>query len=113
MVVGELVYEASMVKDIIITHIYEKDHPYAKDLCEGQIVTAGDVIGYLGMTGYSSHENVNNINIPHLHFGVQLIFNEVQKDGNNQIWIDVYEIIEYLKKKQFTGLYGISRHKGL
>ena len=75
-----------------------KDHPYAKDLCEGQIVTAGDVIGYLGMTGYSSHENVNNINIPHLHFGVQLIFNEVQKDGNNQIWIDVYEIIEYLKR---------------
>lgn len=75
-----------------------KDHPYAKDLCEGQIVTAGDVIGYLGMTGYSSHENVNNINIPHLHFGVQLIFNEVQKDENNQIWIDVYEIIEYLKR---------------
>ena len=75
-----------------------KDHPYAKDLSEGQIVTAGDVIGYLGMTGYSSHENVNNINIPHLHFGVQLIFNEVQKDGNNQIWIDVYEIIEYLKR---------------
>ena len=31
-----------------------KDHPYAKDLCEGQIVTAGDVIGYLGMTGYLS-----------------------------------------------------------
>lgn len=75
-----------------------KDHPYAKDLCEGQIVTAGDVIGYLGMTGYSSHENVNNINIPHLHFGVQLIFNEVQKDGYNQIWIDVYEIIEFLRK---------------
>ena len=67
-------------------------------LCDGLFVTAGDVIGYLGMTGYSSHENVNNINIPHLHFGVQLIFNEVQKDGNNQIWIDVYEIIEYLKR---------------
>lgn len=75
-----------------------KDHPYAKDLSEGQIVTAGDVIGYLGMTGYSSRENVNNINIPHLHFGVQLIFNEVQKDGYNQIWIDVYEIIEFLRK---------------
>lgn len=75
-----------------------KDHPYAKDLSEGQIVTAGDVIGYLGMTGYSSHENVNNINIPHLHFGVQLIFNEVQKDGYNQIWIDVYDIIEFLRK---------------
>ena len=75
-----------------------KDHPYAKDLAEGQIVSAGDVIGYLGMTGYSAKENVNNINIPHLHFGMQLIFNEVQKEGYNQIWIDVYEIIEFLRK---------------
>lgn len=75
-----------------------KDHPYAKDLVEGQIVSAGDVIGYLGMTGYSAKENVNNINIPHLHFGMQLIFNEVQKEGYNQIWIDVYEIIEFLRK---------------
>lgn len=75
-----------------------KDHPYAKDLSEGQIVSAGDVIGYLGMTGYSPKENVNNINIPHLHFGIQLIFNEVQKDGNNQIWIDVYDIVEFLRK---------------
>lgn len=75
-----------------------KDHPYAKDLQEGQIVSAGDVIGYLGMTGYSTKENVNNINIPHLHFGIQLIFNEKQKDGVNQIWINVYEIIEFLRK---------------
>ena len=79
-----------------------KDHPYAKDLKEGDIVQAGDVIGYLGMTGYSSKENVNNINIPHLHFGIQLIFNEVQKDGTNQIWIDVYEIIEFLRKNAST-----------
>ena len=75
-----------------------KNHPYAAALTEGSKVTAGDVIGYLGMTGYSSKENVNNINIPHLHFGIQLIFNEVQKDGVNQIWIDVYEIIEFLRK---------------
>lgn len=61
---------------------------------------AGDVIGYLGMTGYSTKENVNNINIPHLHFGIQLIFDESQKDGNNEIWIDVYQIIEFLRKNQ-------------
>lgn len=59
-----------------------KDHPYAKDLQEGQIVKAGDVIGYLGMTGYSTKENVNNINVPHLHFGMQLIFDESQKERN-------------------------------
>lgn len=75
-----------------------KNHPYSQELKEGQTINAGDVIGYLGMTGYSTTENVNNINIPHLHFGLQLIFDESQKDGTNQIWIDVYQIIEFLKK---------------
>lgn len=79
-----------------------KDRPYAKNLKAGDIVTAGDIIGYLGMTGYSSKENTNNINIPHLHFGIQLIFDESQKDANNQIWIDVYELIEFLKPYSVT-----------
>lgn len=73
-----------------------KDNPYAKDLAEGQTVKAGQTIGYVGQTGYSFKENVNNINVPHLHFGIQLIFNEVQKDGNNQIWIDCYQIAKLL-----------------
>jgi murein DD-endopeptidase MepM/ murein hydrolase activator NlpD len=77
-----------------------KNHPYAEDMYEGKIVKAGDVIGYLGMTGYSSNENVNNINVPHLHFGMQLIFDECQKDGVNQIWIDVYVLINFLKKNR-------------
>lgn len=77
-----------------------KNHPYAKDIQEGSIVKAGDVIGYLGMTGYSLKENTNNINVPHLHFGMQLIFDESQKEGNNEIWIDVYSIIEFLKKNR-------------
>lgn len=77
-----------------------KNHPYAKDICEGKVVKAGEVIGYLGMTGYSIKENTNNINIPHLHFGMQIIFDESQKDGVNQIWIDVYQIVNFLKKNK-------------
>ena len=77
-----------------------KNHPYVPDLQEGSTVTAGDVIGYLGMTGYSVKENVNNINVPHLHFGMQLIFDESQVDSPNEIWIDVYEIIEFLKQNR-------------
>lgn len=77
-----------------------KDHPFAKEIEEGKVVKAGDVIGYLGMTGYSSKENVNNINVPHLHFGLQLIFDESQKEGTNQIWIDVYGLINFLKKNK-------------
>lgn len=77
-----------------------KNHPYTKGLEEGMTVKAGDVIGYLGMTGYSTKENVNNINVPHLHFGMQLIFNESQVDSPNEIWIDVYHIIEFLMKNR-------------
>lgn len=72
-----------------------KNHPY-NDMYEGKIVCAGEVIGYLGMTGYSVKENVNNINTPHLHYGLQIIFNPVQKDGVNQIWIDLYELTKFL-----------------
>ena len=77
-----------------------KDHPYVENLQEGDTIKAGDVIGYLGMTGYSIKENVNNINVPHLHFGIQLIFDESQVDSPNEIWIDVYEIIEFLKQNR-------------
>lgn len=77
-----------------------KDHPYAQNMYEGATITAGDVIGYLGMTGYSTKENINNINVPHLHFGMQLIFDESQVKGNKEIWIDVYNIIEFLRKNK-------------
>lgn len=73
-----------------------QNFPYCKTLKEGSVVTAGDVIGYLGHTGYSTTENVNNIDTPHLHFGLQLIFDESQKDGTNQIWVSCYELTRFL-----------------
>ncbi|MCL2396458.1 MAG: M23 family metallopeptidase [Defluviitaleaceae bacterium] len=77
-----------------------KDKPYVEGLEVGQRVNAGDVIGYLGQTGYSRRENVNNIREPHLHFGMQIIFDESQKDGRNQIWIDAYSIVRFLNKNR-------------
>ena len=74
-----------------------KNYPYHKSLKAGSIVQAGDVIGYLGRTGYSRTENTNNIDEPHLHFGLQLIFDESQKDGNNEIWIDCYQLVQFLQ----------------
>ena len=73
-----------------------QNFPYCKELKEGSIVQAGDVIGYLGRTGYSSNENANNIRTPHLHFGMQLIFDESQKESYSEIWIDCYDIIQFL-----------------
>jgi len=51
-----------------------KNFPYRKDLAVGSIVKAGDVIGYLGRTGYSIKENVNNIPQAHLHFWYAINF---------------------------------------
>ena len=79
-----------------------RNKPYKEGLEIGSKVRAGEIIGYLGMTGYSSEENVNGMNVPHLHLGMQLIFNEVQKEGNNQIWIDMYSIVELLNRNKAT-----------
>ncbi len=74
----------------------QKDHPFAEGLREGDIVQAGDLIGFMGRTGYSDQENVNNIETVHLHFGLELIFDESQKECNSEIWIDVYDIVRLL-----------------
>ena len=74
----------------------QKDTPFAPGLAEGDIVQAGDLIGFMGRTGYSDKENVNNIETVHLHFGIQLIFEESQKECLSEIWIDAYDIVRLL-----------------
>lgn len=77
-----------------------QDFPYTKSLREGSVVTAGDVIGYMGRTGYSTKENTSNIDTPHLHFGMQLIFDESQKEGIHEIWVSCYELSRFLYKNR-------------
>lgn len=74
----------------------QKGHPYVDGLHEGDSVQAGDVIGFMGRTGYSTKEDTNNIEKVHLHFGLELIFDESQKECNSEIWIDVYDIVSFL-----------------
>jgi murein DD-endopeptidase MepM/ murein hydrolase activator NlpD len=73
-----------------------KGFPYRKNLAVGSVVQAGDVLGYLGRTGYSRSEDVNNIKTAHLHFGLQLIFDESQKECDSEIWINAYELVRLL-----------------
>lgn len=77
-----------------------QNYPYQENLKEGDVVTAGDVIGYMGHTGYSTKENVNNIDQVHLHMGLQLIFDESQKEGDYEIWIDCYDLTRFLYKNR-------------
>ena len=77
-----------------------QNRPYAEGLQKGAAVAAGDVIGYVGRTGYSRRENVNGLQESHLHWGLQLIFHPSQKDGSNQIWIDLHEITKLLESRR-------------
>lgn len=74
----------------------QKDHPYVEGLAVGDTVEAGDIIGFMGRTGYSDTENVNNIGTVHLHFGMQLVFDESQKETDAEIWVDVYDLVRLL-----------------
>ena len=76
----------------------QKDSPFAPGLQEGDMVQAGELIGFMGRTGYSDRENVNNIETVHLHFGMELVFDESQKECNSEIWIDVYDIVRLLSQ---------------
>ncbi len=73
-----------------------QNYPYQSGLAEGSIVQAGDVIGYLGHTGYSTTENTNNIDEPHLHWGLELIFDEERREKGQEIWIDCYALSQFL-----------------
>lgn len=77
-----------------------KNYPFQSNLKEGSAVQAGDVIGYMGRTGYSSKENTNNIEESHLHFGLELVFDESQKESDHEIWINCYELVKFLRKNQ-------------
>lgn len=79
-----------------------KGNPYAPNIELGSQVKAGQVIGYMGMTGYSTKSDVNGMNVPHLHLGLQLIFDESQKEGENQIWLDIYSLVNLLSKNKAT-----------
>lgn len=77
-----------------------KGHPYAGNLKMGDNISAGQVIGYLGVTGYSTKENINMTCKPHLHIGMQLIFDDCQIQGPKEIWIDMYQITKFLSNNR-------------
>lgn len=84
-----------------------KDRPFAAGMTVGKTVQTGDVIGYLGVTGYSDKENVNLKSCsPHLHFGLQLIFSPEQEKGPKEIWVDLYALTRFLASYRVKAVKG-------
>ncbi|MCI8435214.1 MAG: M23 family metallopeptidase [Clostridia bacterium] len=76
-----------------------KGKPYAAGIEVGARVSAGQTLGYLGRTGYSNTPNTNlKTGDPHLHVGLQLIFDPSQEKGAKEIWVDMYAITRFLSR---------------
>lgn len=66
---------------------------YAQNLKEGDHVTAGQLLGYMGDTGYSVVEGTTGKFDVHLHFGIYL------NETTQEISVNPYWILKYLENK--------------
>ncbi|MSS64049.1 M23 family metallopeptidase [Velocimicrobium porci] len=67
---------------------------YAPNLEEGDIIKAGQLIGYVGDTGYSEVEGTTGNFDVHLHVGVYL------KQAGKEISVNPYWILKYIEDKK-------------
>ena len=87
-----------------------QNYPYAEGLEEGSVVTAGDVIGYMGHTGYSTTENVNNIEaVSYTHLDVykrQVLYQEEVTPEVLQSFDEEHAVLRSLKKTAVDNVVG-------
>lgn len=72
-----------------IYYYYAHLDSYYRDFKPGDKVKAGDIIGYMGSTGYSRVEGTKNKFPTHLHFGIYII-----SDTKTEIAINPYNILK-------------------
>lgn len=70
-----------------IYYYYAHLERYAKDFKEGETVHAGDLLGFMGDSGYSEIEGtVGNFPV-HLHLGIYIQTDEVEELSINPYWV--------------------------
>ncbi len=72
---------------------------------EGDFVKAGDLIGFMGDTGYSKKEGTTGMFPVHLHVGIYLIC-----DGE-EISVNPYQPLKYLEKRKIECIYNRKKEK--
>lgn len=81
---------------IYYAHLYD----YAKDLKEGARVRAGDLLGYMGDTGYGKLPGTRGNFDVHLHVGIY-----IKTDHNQEMSVNPYWILKYLEKRRLIFTY--------
>lgn len=75
-------------------HLYD----YAEELSEGDIVKAGQLLGYVGDSGYSETEGtVGNFDV-HLHLGIYI----KDSQSGQEISVNPYWILRFLENKKLS-----------
>ena len=72
---------------------------YAEGLKEGNTVRAGELLGFMGDTGYGKKEGTRGKFIVHLHFGIY-----IDIDGK-EVSVNPYPVLNYLKHRELAYSY--------
>lgn len=81
------------------TYFYYAHMDSYADIEEGDTVRAGDLIGYMGDTGYSKTEGTTG-NFPvHLHVGIYIFH------GEEEISVNPYWVLKYLENRKIKCVY--------
>ena len=77
-----------------IYYYYAHFDSYAKEYKEGDVIRAGDIIGYMGSTGYSKVEGTKNKFPVHLHFGIYITPDPDIAADYEEIALNPYNILK-------------------
>lgn len=77
-----------------IYYYYAHLDSYAAGLAAGDRVQAGQIIGYMGSTGYSTVEGTSGNFAVHLHVGIY-----IPVEGQEDISVNPYYLMKYLEKE--------------
>lgn len=92
-------YRIGITSDNGIYYYYAHLDSYANDFKMGDVIKAGDIIGYMGSTGYSKVEGTSGKFPTHLHFGIYIFDTK-----GNEVAINPYWILKSNENKQL--IYG-------
>lgn len=81
-------------------YYYAHMYSYAPDLEKGDKVVAGQLLGFMGDTGYSKVEGTTGKFDVHLHFGIYYT------EGDEEISVNSYYILKYLEKHKLSYDFG-------
>ncbi|MFT3983795.1 MAG: M23 family metallopeptidase [Lachnospiraceae bacterium] len=76
-------------------HLYE----YATHFKEGTQITAGQLLGYMGDSGYGEEGTIGKFDV-HLHIGIY-----IKTEKNDEVSINPYYVLQYLEKKKLNYSY--------